>query len=131
MKEVTIRPIRPDEADQAIDWFLANAHNSNFDEKMLRYPGTRILAADPLDGSKPWLYVPIHPTYILDSIAPNPDANDCQIGLALRKITEIAKWEARGMGAGTVHFVPSEARIRDFAIRHESFFEVKMWRKEI
>lgn len=131
MKEPTIRLIRPEEANLAIEWFRENAANSHLDEKMLGYPGTRILAADPLDGSYPWMFAPIHPTYILDSIAPNPKASDGHIGLALRKITEIAKWESRNIGAGTVHFVPSESRIEEFAIRHESFFEVRMMRKEI
>ena len=126
-----MRLIRPDEANLAIEWFRENADNSHLDEKMLNYSGTRILAADPLDGSYPWLYVPIHPTYIIDSIAPNPNCSDAQIGLALRKATEIAKWESQKLGAGTVHFVPSEPRIKEFAIRHESFFEVCMMRKEL
>jgi hypothetical protein len=126
-RECTIRPlnISLSEIELFREWIHANRDKNGLDEEMLRYPATTVLVADGGDSKHPWLMVPIHPAYIMDSLAPNPDASMAQVGLALRKMTEIVKWEGRRLGHGEVWFVASEPSIAEFAAKHERFVEVK------
>jgi len=124
LKEPTIRVMPPEMAPLAAEWFLRNKDNSGLEPDMLSYPATRILyAEDPYDRH-PWLFVPVHPIYVMDSIAPNPEATGAQIGMALRKVTEIVKWQSAQAGHGQVYFIPSEQNIYDFATKHERFTEI-------
>lgn len=130
MKEPTIRPLKLslNEHQLFAEWVRANAEKNNLDPDMLAYPATTVLVADGGDGKYPWLMMPVHPAFIMDSLAPNPSASMAQVGLALRKMTEIVKWEGRKAGHGEVWFVASEESVADFAEKHERFVEVKQAR---
>jgi hypothetical protein len=125
-RECTIRPLNVSLSELELfrEWIHANSEKNHLDEPMLRYPAMKVLVADGGDNRHPWLMMPVHPAFIMDSLAPNPAATRAQVGLALRKMTEIVKWEGRKAGHGEAWFVASEPSIAEFAAKHERFQEV-------
>lgn len=125
-RECTIRPLNVSLSEMELfkEWIHGNSARNGLDEAMLRYPALSVLVADGGDGRHPWLMSPVHPAFIIDSLAPNPAATPAQVGLALRKMTEIVKWEGRKAGHGEVWYVESEPTIAEFAAKHERFQEV-------
>jgi hypothetical protein len=126
-RRCSIRKIKPNlsEPQLFLEWIAANREKNDLDEAMLSYPSTEVLVADGKDGRYPHVMMPVHPVFVMDSLAPNPAATAGQIALALRKMTDIVEWESRKLGYGEIWFVASEPSIARFAEEQDSFVEVK------
>lgn len=108
------RPFRKEDAQQFSEWAIGNAANSGLDAGVLGYPSTEIICAER--GGNPVLYVPIQRCLVMESMAPNPQASDVELALALDRIVSTVVWKSRQEGNGEILFSPSEPRIRALAL---------------
>lgn len=124
-----LRPANPDEKAQVIEWGEKNKARNAFDPKVLDYPLTRTVAAF---NGKTVAFIPLHPVLIMDSVAPNPEADGRDLHDALESFLECAEGYARLSGMGEVMFLASDERVARATLKR-GFKEsgMKVYRKAV
>jgi hypothetical protein len=121
-KLIFVRPIRPSESKQFLDWSLANQEKNSFDPAVATYPSTLVPCAYDEDG--PAAYMPVQHPYVLDAYAPRPGLSAIQSAVVLREIFQFAVTKAHENGVGEILFLASDQDTVDFAEKHTAFKRV-------
>ena len=112
MKHIFVRAIRPEEAQQFLDWSLENPKNE-FDPAVALYPSSPTWCAFDEDG--PLAFQTIQRPFMLESLAMRPGATKRQAANAMREFTQNAVTQAYGNGVGEIYFLGSDADTESFA----------------
>src|SRR5208283_4118018 len=120
MRTMFVRPIRQNEAQQFLDWSIANIERNNFDPAVGSYQSTIMPVAYDADG--PVAYLPIQQLFVLESLAPRPGATDGQIAVALKEIFQFAVTMAHLKNVGEIMFFASDKATADFAMSRPKMF---------
>lgn len=115
-KPILARAVNKEDGDRLRAWMEANAENNAFDPRVLSYKATEGLCADR--GNKPILYMLLQSCHVLDSLAPDPDASDADVALALDRLVSTVAFASRQNGRGEILFPCSDERTLKFAMRH-------------
>lgn len=97
------------------DWMSKLSHRNNIDTRIFEYPATETLKAS---NGKGLLYMPFQKTYMLESLAFNPEATNTEKALALREMFSVIAWEARNKGIGEVYFLCADRETKAFVEHH-------------
>jgi hypothetical protein len=125
MKHIFVRPARQNEAEQFLEWSVANKDHSSFDPEIARQPGTFVLAAYNCD--KVVAYIPVHRPFMLESLAPNPEASDFEVASALREFTQFLVSQCHIKNdVGHIYFLGNADDTNKFASNH--VYEELPWR---
>lgn len=78
---VNVRPIRPEETTQFLDWLHANREKNQYDPDTFKKKQAEIYVA--YDENGPICYFPFEAVLMLGSLAPRPDATDLERAKAI------------------------------------------------
>jgi len=114
-KPVFVRAIRPEEAQQFLDWALETPNNE-FDPQVALYPSSPTWCAFDEDG--PLAFQTVQRPFMLESLATRPGATKLQIASAMKELTQNAVTQAFGNGTGEIYFLSSDPETDKFAANH-------------
>jgi len=118
MKHIFVRPARPSELPQFLDW-AQKTENNEFDPSVVRHPTTFTLVAFDKDG--PLVYMPIQQPLMLESLAIRPGAETSDIAMAMKELIQAAVTCAYSKGAGEVYFLSTEEGTSEMAEKQAGF----------
>ena len=110
-----VEKLRSDDFPEMADWMSKLSHRNNIDTAIFNYPATETLKAS---NGKGLLYMPFQKTFMLESLAFNPEATNTEKALALREIMSVVTWEARNKGIGEIYFLCSDLETQTFVEHH-------------
>ena len=89
------------------EWCERNSARNQFDDSVLDYPATKVLAAT--NGSNRVLaYMPVQGTAMLESIGPNPDATPMEIAAGIMEMVKGAALLAHAGGYRELYFLATD-----------------------
>lgn len=109
-----LRFAQPEEKEQFTQWAERNKARNAFDPDIFGYPMLQTYCAF---NGKVVAYMPVHPVLVMDSVAPNPEAEARDLHDALESMLEAAEKCARMSGMGEVMFLASDERVARAAER--------------
>jgi hypothetical protein len=112
---MNVRPAKPEEAKQVLQWSQANADKNGFDPMVLLYPTTDILAVE--NGNGPVLYMPVQLVGMLESVAPSPEASPEAVSHALLAAVRHIVGIGEKRGARELYFLASDPALAEQAER--------------
>jgi hypothetical protein len=99
-----------------IKWMQTQRTNTDFDPSVLGYP--RACMARVHQGEEPIAMVPIHPVFMLESLARNPELTDSQLVLALNSIDKKVQQAMQDSGIAETFFQTNNERFAYICERH-------------
>lgn len=114
MKRIWIERTKPEELTEAFAWLKANADRNFVDWKAVAV--STLLKAT--NGERNVLHIPVRPAYVLESLAPNPQATSLELATGMAEAVKIVQWDAREKGIKEVCFLASDQATARFAERH-------------
>jgi hypothetical protein len=120
MNQLWVRPFLAKKKQQFLEWLHANREKNLYDPGIFSYGQTRIYDAYGKDGSV--LFVPVQKVFVLDSLAPKPEATERQVAHGLREVLHTLVTKASEEGIGEIYFA-AEPSVAEFA-SHYGFVEV-------
>lgn len=114
-KDIQIRPLGPGDIDQLLQWMNRIADKNLFDPEVLLYKSTATLVAE---NEKVVLYAPLQTVVILESLAPNPEASELDVAVALRKVVDGVSLLSRLNGLSEVYFLSKDETVNRLAEHH-------------
>lgn len=112
-----VEKLKADDIPEMGDWMSKLSHRNNIDTEIFSYPATETLKAS---NGKGILYMPFQKTYMLESLAFNPDSTNADKAMALREMFSIIAWEARNKGIGEIYFLCADEETKRF-VKHHGF----------
>lgn len=112
-RHVFVRIARKEDASDFVKWVLANKGNA-FNSRII--PQTIVLCA--FNRKRKILFMPVQRPFMLESIAPNPDATDLEKAIAMKEIVQAVVFEAFKSGVDEIYFLSSEPLAAEFASQH-------------
>lgn len=112
-----VEKLKTDDLPEMADWMGKLSHRNNIDTDIFNYPATEILKAS---NGKGILYMPFQKTYMLESLAFNPESTNAEKAIALREMFSVIAWEARNKGIGEIYFLCSDEETKTF-VKHHGF----------
>jgi hypothetical protein len=94
------------EKEPVVEWCQANSARNAFDEAVLSYPSTKVLAAH--NNGTVYAYMPIQGTAMLESIGLNPEATTIQITQSVMEMVRGAALLAHSAGMRELYFLASD-----------------------
>lgn len=104
---MNVRLAKPEEARQAVDWFISTERNC-FDPEVLGHPTTMTLC---VENGQPLLYMPLQLTLTMESLGKKPGIRKRDMAVALVEMIEGVKRLANGMGVIEVYFLCVEETV--------------------
>lgn len=128
-KHAFVWPARVGEAQQFLDWSLANSGNG-FDKNAVKYDGSFVLAA--YNHDKTLSYLPVQRPFFVESFAPNPGASESEVVVALKELIQAIVTQAHIKGVGEIYFLGTSEATNEFAT-NQIFEEVpfKLYRVKL
>ena len=115
MKHIFVRPIRPGDSAQFVEW-SRNTKNNLFDADVPLYPTSVVRCA--FDSSGPVVYAPLQFPVFIEALAINPNSSEMQIASGLKALTQDAVSQAYIRGSGEVYFVCKDESTIKLAVHH-------------
>lgn len=97
------------------EWMGLLSQRNNIDTAIFGYPATETLK---VSNGKGIMYGPFQRTYMLESLAFNPDATNAEKANALREFFSIVSWEARNKGIRELYFLCADKETKVFVEHH-------------
>jgi len=118
------------EKEPVADWCQANQERNKFDQSVLGYPATKVLAAH--NNGTVYAYMPIQVTAMLESIGTNPDSTPLEQAAAIMEMVKASATLAYGAGYRELYYLSSDP-ITDDGAKKLGFEEVpvKVFRKRL
>ena len=123
MKDIWVRYARPDESEQIVAWSARIKDLNLADPELASYPTLRVLCAHS-DG-KVLLYTPSQEALVLEGLAPNPEATELEIAMALKQTIARYAGIAEDRGIREIYFLCKDERVVKIARRHG--FDIMPW----
>ena len=89
------------------EWCEANSQRNAFDDAVLSYPSTKVLAATNGNG-RALAYMPIQGTAMLESIGPNPEATPMEVAAGIVEMVKGAALLAHAAGYRELYFLATD-----------------------
>lgn len=123
MRDIFVRPAKPEDAETFIQWAVANKGNE-FDPATVTYPDSFTLCA--FDANGPIAFMPIQQPMVseplmLESLAVNPNASSLEIAAALKELLQACITIGFMKGTGEIYFLGSSEATNRFAEHHKVF----------
>jgi len=122
MKRIKVEKAQASDFQEASQLFAGLAHRNNLDVSVLGYPSTDVLKAS---NGKTILYVPVQPTFFLESLGINPEASVMDTAAALKAVFQVVEWEAQNKGMGEFYFLCADEETCKFA-EHQGLEKVNL-----
>ena len=129
MKHTFVRPARPADAHEAVEWMLKTANNE-FDPEVVKFPTTVTWCAYTQDG--PVAYLPVQQPFMADALGSRPGADYNEVAAALKELMHNLVSQAHIKGVGEIYFLTKDEATARFAENHHfeeipyRLFRVKM-----
>lgn len=111
-RRVWVRRPFPQESPIFTEWMKSTEHNL-YDPEVFLYPATEYLVAHA-EGT-PIVFMPMQNTFMLESLAINPEAEKSHVAVALKALLSNIVLTAGDRGMGEIHFLCSEPSTVEFA----------------
>jgi hypothetical protein len=108
-----VRPIRPNETQQFIEWVK---DQPEFDSETPTYPTSTTLAG--YDKEKVVAYITAQRPFVLESLAANPGATDLELASVMREFVQFLVSQSHIQGVGEIYFLESDKNTSEFASNH-------------
>lgn len=113
MKKITGDVLRQEDlteqdAENFVAWVFAQQDKNDFDPSVMYYPRTVMCRA--LADEEPFLYVPLQPILMYESLASKPGTTSRQTAMGLWKISEAIDKLALETGFREAYFITSDER---------------------
>lgn len=115
-RHIFVRPVRPEDTKDFIDWSLANRDRNGFDPEVVKFPSTFVLCA--YDKSGPLCYMPVQSPFFMEGVAPRPGLDKKDIAACLKEFTQACVTQAHVKGAGEIYFLGTEEGTDALAANH-------------
>jgi len=114
MKNMFVRPARPDDADKFLKYSLETPGNL-FDPGVPQYQNTFIRCV--FDSNGPVLFAPIQRPLVIDALAFRPESGSMERAVAMKEMVQDVISQAYIQGSGEVMFVCKDSSTAEFAKR--------------
>jgi hypothetical protein len=104
-RHLFVRPARPADSKQFLDWSCAT-ENNEFDPEIPKCPTTITLCA--YDKSGPLVYMPLQQPFFMEALAVRPGLSKAETAEALKELTKAAVTQAHILNKQEVYFLGSE-----------------------
>ena len=106
------------EADQKlfIEWMWGQRISTDFDKSVISYPRSCMVQITQDDETI--ALVPVHPVFMLESLARNPNLTDSELVLALRSLDEKIQQTMKDTGMAEAFFQTNSERFADICEKH-------------
>jgi hypothetical protein len=106
------------EADQKLftEWMRDQRVITDFDKSVLSYP--RACMTQVRQGDETIALVPVHPVFMMESLARNPNLTDSQLVLALHSVDEMIQKLMQDSGMAEAFFQTNIERFADICEKH-------------
>lgn len=112
---IFVEKAQPEDSDALIAAMDSTPENL-CDPSIFKYPVTTSLKA--VKDSKPLVFMPIHPVFMLESLAITKDNSSVDTAVALAELVKTVRWEAYNAGHGEMFFACAEPSTQAFAEKH-------------
>ncbi len=116
MKNITVRPAKPEDAQMYFDWLKAASEINLVDPAAYSYPTCNTVVIEK-DGD-PVLMNSFHLTLMMEALAPKPGLPPMDEARALKTLFDSVKKVAEASGVKEIWFGCSDERVIRFATRH-------------
>jgi hypothetical protein len=99
-----------------VEWMREQRKNTDFDKRVLGYP--RACMAQITQAEETIALVPVHPVFMLESLARNPNLTDSQLVLALNSLNEQVQQVMQDSGMAETFFQTNIERFADICEKH-------------
>ena len=109
---MTIRKAKPEDAQNILEWGLAQKEKNELDVKALLYPSTEVFCAE---NGRPLAYLPVQFAAVLESIIVNPNVpNFAQIKAVYYLLDRILEQAAK-QGIREAYFLGTDSQVSQLA----------------
>jgi hypothetical protein len=122
MRDIFVERAQPEDSEELIAAMDATKDNL-CDPAIFKYPSTVTLKA--VRDKKNLVFMPLHPVYMLESLAINQGNTELDTAFALAELIKTVRWEAYNAGHGEMFFACKEKTTKLFAQKH-GFLEVNV-----
>lgn len=106
--KITVRLAKPEEAEKAIKWLIANSEHNNFDLDSVTYKSTMLLCAE---NGTPKVFLPVQVSLVMDSLGPDPAIGHRDQVVALDALLQASRNLAQGLQVGEIYFIGSDPEV--------------------
>jgi len=112
MKRIKVEKTTAKDWPEAAEFFSKLSSRNNIDAGVFSYPATETLKAS---NGKSLVYMPVQPTFFLESLGINPEATPMEVAAALKALFQVVEWEAVNKGMGEIYFLCADEETKSFA----------------
>lgn len=113
MLPIFIRPVRPSDATNIIEW---SKNQPGWDAFIGCHPGTFALCA--YNKNKIVAYLPVQQPFVYETFAPNPEASEAELALSMKEFTQFLISQAYLKNVAELYFLSTDVATSDLAEGH-------------